>query len=212
MTYISRLIAFIILSLFFSMTNQGQSAVEKNRPLSKLSGEHISGVWLLNESESDDLFETLQSLFQKVRNRNIAQRSVETDSYLSPPISFSLMPPDRLVIATDAINRSVTINEGFLKKISTRTVLNDGRKHLFNISEGAQGTVSAIHFGDFVKIETVSPRANKMTETYVVNSNGKKLAVDFRFETETKKEIFSLHRVYDRAKLNPLLSEPGEIQ
>ncbi|NNE99422.1 MAG: hypothetical protein HKN25_10425, partial [Pyrinomonadaceae bacterium] len=121
MDTIAKLVALTILYFFFSTIVPGQITAPKDLSSSEFRAENISGGWRLNETESDELLETLESLFQKV-NVKISNKSVgETEGLISPPITFSLNAPKLLVITTGSDNNSITISEGLKKSISTRT-------------------------------------------------------------------------------------------
>ena len=92
----------------------------------------------------------------------------------------------------------MTINEIFKTVIETRTVSVDGALHEYEIIPGANLAITATRKADGIKIGTVSPRGNKMTETFRLAPGGAKLIVAVRVERLRTREVLNLRRVYDR--------------
>ena len=77
----------------------------------------------------------------------------------------------------------------------------------------ANFSITAIQENNFLKVETISPRKNKMTENlYARRWRKKTLIVNFILEDKQTREIFTLRRVYDRILLNPFAGGADEIQ
>jgi len=207
---ISFIYSLIIFSgIFLNLPVAAQISTDQNSDkLSALAGNGIGGGWQLNSAESDDPMQKMQELMQSkvspstgAENSNVKQL---------PPLTTSLFHPDSLILA-DSVNGDVTINESYKELVQTRTFTPDGKTRSIELTPGADYTVTAIREDGKMTVETVSPRGNKMTETYEVQPGGNKLKVTVRIENAEAKELITLHRTYDRTIID-MFSSDDEMQ
>lgn len=197
---------FILMSASVTRPQNGEPPTE----MSVLNGNKIIGAWQINYAESDDLLLKMQAF---LHNKLIESASGKTDAAGDrlPLMSVSLVPPETLVLAGED-EKSITINEGFSEIVFTRTIITDGVKRSGELPDGADFSLTAAQRRGFLKLETASPRGNRMIETYALAAAGKKLVVIVRFENEQAKEMFTLRRIYDRTFPAVFSSEAGEVQ
>ena len=199
----------IFFYVFLNLPVAAQVSIDKTSDkLSALAGNGIGGAWQLNSAESDDPMQKMQELLQSkvspstgVENSNVKQL---------PPLTTSIFHPDALILA-DTNDGDVTINESFKEIVQTRTFTPDGKTRSIELTPGASYTLTATRDDGKMTVETVSPRGNKMTETYEVQPGGNKLKVTVRIENGEAKEIITLHRTYDRAAID-MFSSDDEMQ
>lgn len=156
----------------------------------------ITGAWRLNTAESDDVLTKISEL---LKHRNDAPTKEPDHAKLAeqPPVSISLFAPDALILS-NGDSGEMTINEIFRSVIETRTVIVDGTLREYEIYLGAKVSITASGKIDGLTVETVSPRGNKMTETFRLASGGAKLIVVVRVERLRTGEVLNLRRVYNR--------------
>ncbi len=156
----------------------------------------IAGAWHFNVAESDDV---LTKIGELLKSRDAAPIDEKSDAKQSeqPAVSISIFAPDALILS-DGDADQITINEIFKSLIETRTVSVDGALREYEIYPGAKLAITATGKTDGLTIETVSPRGNKMTETFRLASGGAKLIVVVRVERPGTREVLNLRRVYER--------------
>lgn len=209
---------FIILSLLMifgssygvssalSQTIAANSSGSRNSNILKTElNKNIGGIWQINYDESDNPFDKIQKTIEQKGSLEPANGE-ETKSL--PTVSISLFPPEMLALE---IGEGTLINEELKGITQTRLVYTDGVKRGVNLGAGANIFVTAAFKGSELKIETVSPRGNKMTETYALSPNGDKLRVFVQIDSPDDKEIIALKRVYNRVVENPFAGD-GELQ
>lgn len=153
----------------------------------------VDGAWQINPGESDDVMQKLQGLLTAASGIE----KVNAQQSPLPMLSISLFPPETLVVASGDRNET-TINEGFQDVVQTRTFQSDGAARMYELRQGASISVTAFEKNNLLTIETVSPRGNRMIETYELANGGHKLKVMIRIESPASQELLTLHRVYDR--------------
>lgn len=196
---------------------QTESVNRKTAILNKaLAANGFVGAWQLNRNESDDVLKKMREKFVELNDRSSLQTKNENAKQAeSPALSISLFAPETLSVATGgAAGAEITINEGFNNVVLTRTVSADGNAQIYELRPGVNFAVSAFRNNDRIVIETVSPRGNRMIETYelVAASAGAKLTITVRIEDASAKEMLTLRRVYDRAATEIFLGDGAEIQ
>lgn len=209
---------FVILSLLvifsssygvssaFSQAISANSSVSRNSNLLKAElNKNIGGIWQINYDESDNPLEKIQKTIEQ-KGSIEPETSEQTESL--PTVSISLFPPEMLSLQ---IGEGTIINEELKGITQTRLVYTDGIRRSVNLGAGANIAVTAAFKGNELKIETVSPRGNKMTEIYALNPNGDKLRVALQISSPNEKEIITLNRVYNRIVENPFAGD-GEVQ
>jgi hypothetical protein len=209
---------FIILSLLMifgssygvssalSQTIAANSSVSRNSNILKAElNKNIGGIWRINYDESDNPLEKIQRTIEQ--KGSLEPESGEEKGSL-PTVSISLFPPEMLSLE---IGEGTLINEELKGITQTRLVYTDGVKRSVNLGAGANIAVTAAFTGNELKIETVSPRGNKMTETYALSASGDKLRVALQIDSPDDKELIVLNRVYNRVVENPF-ADNGEIQ
>jgi len=164
-----------------------------------LVSKEITGAWNLNDAESDDAVAKVQTMLAKNLD---AAAQINASQKTSPAISISLFHPDSVVIAAGD-DSEITINQVYQEVVQTKTVIPDGAVRFYELSPGIQYSVTASRQKGDLKVETVSPRGNRMIEIYTLAKDGK-LGVSMRIENPQGAEIITMHRVYDRAPLNIL--------
>ena len=75
--------------------------------------------------------------------------------------------------------------------------ITDGRIHFYH-NNNAEVAVNALAKRNEITIETLSPRGNKMIETFELSDDSIKLKVTIRISDSNFKELLTLQRVYDR--------------
>lgn len=157
----------------------------------------IAGAWRFNAAESDDV---LTKIGELLKDRNAPPNREKSDSQQSgqPAVSISLFAPDALILSKGDADE-MTINEIFKSVIETRTVSVDGTLREYEIYPGAKFAITATGKTGGLTIEIISPRGNKMTETFALAPSGSQLIVTLRFQDSLTREIFTLRRVYERA-------------
>lgn len=196
--------------VFLNGAAAAQSAINDNSgKLRALAGNGIDGAWQLNIAESDDPLEKMQELIQNIAG---ASNSAENSNVKQlPPLSTSLFHPGTLTLAGSGKDQ-ITINEGFQEVVQTRSILADGKTHSFELSPGANYTVTARRDDRILTVETISPRGNKMIETYEVESGGQKLKATIRIENTQARELITLHRTYNRTIIDIFSGDNGVVQ
>lgn len=205
--YVLYISAFIFLAFVSAVQTQAQTAKasELNLPSNLWANAGITGAWRINYAESDNTVLKMQTLLQKQLAESAEAKKTET----KPTISISLFPPETLVLVNENENQ-LTINEGFANVVLTRTVFTNGKTLIGNI-EGESFYISANKTKDSLKVETISPTGNRMTETYKISEDGKKMLETLRIEDGANKEIITLKRVYDRTILDVFDGFSNEI-
>ncbi|HQU86582.1 MAG TPA: hypothetical protein PKY59_25850, partial [Pyrinomonadaceae bacterium] len=162
--YVLYISAFIFLAFVSAVQTQAQTAKasELNLPSNLWANAGITGAWRINYAESDNTVLKMQTLLQKQLAESAEAKKTET----KPTISISLFPPETLVLVNENENQ-LTINEGFANVVLTRTVFTNGKTLIGNI-EGESFYISANKTKDSLKVETISPTGNRMTETYKI--------------------------------------------
>ncbi len=98
----------------------------------------------------------------------------------------------------------------------TRTIRADGSAQTYELRPGITYAMTAFRKSGKIVIETVSPRGNRMIETYELVAapapTGSKLSVTLRIEDAAAKEMLTLHRVYDRAATDIFPADGEEFQ
>ncbi len=192
-------ILLLIASSVFSINTAAQTLDGKqNELINRLVGDSVEGVWNLNIYESDDPVRKMVSLIQKSLSK-----TNETVQNEVPGMSISIFPPERLVLAGG--ENEMTINEFYSNVISTRTINPDGQSRLYQAENNAQAIVKAGGQRKLLLIETLSPRGNRMKETFELSGSGGKLKVLIQISDPNSKELLTLQRVYDRAGLDDSL-------
>jgi hypothetical protein len=194
---ISAIILFLALSVFSINTEAQTFEDTPNDLLNQLAGNSVEGIWNLNTEESDDPVSKIQTFIQKSFALSEKEESAEQTEI--PRISISLFPPERLVMAGN--ENEMTINEFYLDVISTRTFINDGLTHSFQTENNFYITVRARKENNKLLIETLSPRGNRMKETFELFANGSKLKVLIQISDANLQEVLR-QRVYNRAILD----------
>ena len=166
--------------------------------LKQLAGNSIEGVWKINVEESDDIARKIQTLIQK--SFAFSDKALSTKQTEIPGISISIFPPERLVLAGG--ENEMTINEFYPDAISTRTFIIDGLTHIYQAKNEFNIAVIATEKEKKLLIETLSPRGNRMVETYELFADGNKLKVSIQVFDSNYKEFLTLQRIYDRAILD----------
>lgn len=195
MKSISNSIIFLFFAaVVFVTVVKAQTIDEKS--LSFLAGNKITGAWRVNYAESDDPILKMRRFLQNKLASSAGEKN--GDAKDDARTSVSLVPPETLVLAGDD-DQSITINENFGEILFTRTFSTDGKMRGGELPDGTIFSAAATQNDNSLKVEIVSPRGNKMSETYALFGDGKKLIVTVRFETAQTKELLTLRRVYDRA-------------
>ena len=197
----SAIILFLALSVF-SINTAAQTFENKpNDLLGQLTGNSVEGVWDLNINESDDLIKKIQTLIQK--SFALSEKGESAEPTKIPGVSISIFPPERLVLAGG--ENEMTINEFYPDVISTRTFINDGLTRTYQAENNFYITVSARKENNKLLIETLSPRGNRMKETFEIFADGSKLKVLIQISDSNFQEVLTLQRIYDRAILDDFL-------
>lgn len=201
------LITFSFLLVLFSISINAQT---KTEPISDglISGK-ISGAWRINYAESDNPLLKTQSILQSKLEQNQSEKPVKEET--APALSISLVAPETLILAGED-EKSVTINEGYNEILFTRTILTDAKARIGELADGTRFLLTAAQEKGSLKVETVSPRGNKMTEIYQLSGDAKKLTVTVRVETPEAKELITLKRVYDRTIIDVFSADSEQIQ
>ena len=214
---IKNLLVFLSLAMMFGLvsmaTAQTQNTKQEATILNNLlAANGFGGAWQLNRNESDDVLKKMQEKFAGLTDASLQTKNENTKQSESPALSISLFAPETLSVATGGAE--ITINEGFFNVVLTRTVRADGNAQIYELRPGVNFAVTALRKNDKIVFETVSPRGNRMIETYELPapSAGAKLSVTVRIEDATAKEMLTLHRVYDRAAADIFSGEGAEIQ
>lgn len=195
---------FSILAVMFCLLSVSAQTAESTTNL--WANSSIAGAWRINFAESDNILVKAQAMLKNQLEQTVEAKNTE----LKPTISISLFPPESLILAGEN-EREITINEGFNNFVLTRTILTDGKARIGEV-EGVNYGVTATQKKDLLKIETISPRGNKMTELFVLTESGQKLIVTVRIEDSTSRELINLKRVYDRTILDVLDDAAPQIQ
>jgi len=201
------LITFSFFLVLFSISARAQTKTEL--PNDFLSAGKIIGAWRINYAESDNPLLKMQAMLQNRLDQNPSEKTAKEETM--PSLSISLVAPETLILAGED-EKSMTINEGYNELVFTRTVLTDAKARIGELSDGTRFLLTAAQEKDSLKVETVSPRGNKMIENYRLSGDGKKLTVTVRVETPESKELIILRRVYDRTILDVFSSESEQIQ
>lgn len=201
------LITFSFLLVLFSISINAQTKTEQ-LPDVLISGK-ITGAWRINYAESDNPLLKMQAILQSRLDQDSSEKTVKEEAL--PTLSISLVAPETLILAGED-EKSITINEGFNEIVFTRTILTDGKARIGELSDGTRFLLTAAQEKDSLKVETVSPRGNKMIETYQLSNEGKKLTVTLRVETPESKELITLKRVYDRTTIDVFPANAEQIQ
>lgn len=198
---------FLVLAMllgFVSMSKaqQVQVADQGNLSLNNLlAAKDFGGEWRLDRSQSDDVMKKLREKMASSKQKSSAAENNQLKSNELPSLSVSLFPPETLTVAAGAENE-ITINEGYQSIVMTRTFLADGKPQSYEMRPGVNYSVATNRSGNKLVIATVSPRGNKMVETYELSPNAKRLKVSVRIEENSGKEIFTLLRFYDRTAMD----------
>lgn len=163
----------------------------------QFAGISVEGVWNLNIVESDDPIRIVENLIKKSFSN--AGKTGLAEKSEKPGISISIFPPERLVLADGG--NEMTINEFYTDVVLTRTFITDGQTHIYHVSD-ADIAVNAIREMKKLSITTLSPRGNRMIETFDLSADGSKLKVTVRILDSNFQESLILHRIYDRAILD----------
>lgn len=201
--------SFITFSFFTVLFFVGANGQTAEKSFDDLSGAKITGAWRINYAESENPLLKMQAILQNKFEQNQNGNAAKEETL--PTLSVSLVAPETLILAGDD-EKSITVNEGFSEIVFTRTILTDGKSRIGELSDGSRFLLAATQEKKSLKIETVSPRGNKMIEIYAVSNEGKKLVVTVRVETPEAKELITLRRVYDRTILDIFPAEKEEIQ
>lgn len=212
MRAILKITAFSIFILTLTTAARAQSDVEAQTNLNILSETKITGAWRVNYAESDDAIEKMRSMLLQSKTDAAKIEKTNEKANEPPAMSVSILPPETIVLAENGNEKTITINENFSQIVYTRTVLADGVKRSGEIENGANFLIAAARKNNALKIETESPRGNRMIENYQLADRGKKLFVIVRFEDAAAKEIFTLRRVYDRISPDVFPVETEEMQ
>lgn len=200
-----------VLSIF--ITAMAASARPQDGNAKTLSGilneTEITGAWQINSAKSDDPLEKMRTMPEG--RMPLANEKTTNETNNLPTVSVSLVPPQTLVIAKGD-EKNITINEGYNEIVFTKTFAADGVMRTAEIQSGANLSMTAELIADSLKIETVSPRKNRMLESYTLADQGKKLIVTVRFEDSAAKEIITFRRVYDRIVSELFITEPNDFQ
>lgn len=201
------LITFSFLLVLFSFSTNAQTKTESSSDV-LVSGK-ITGAWRVNYAESDNPLLKMQSVLQSRLEQTPSEKTAKEESL--PTMSISLVAPETLVLAGESED-AITINEGFNEIVFTRTIATDGKARIGELSDGSRFLLTAVQKKESLEIETVSPRGNKMIETYRLSNEGKKLTVTIRVETPEAKKLITLKRVYDRTTLDVFPADAELIQ
>ena len=161
----------------------------------------IAGAWRFNHAESDDVLTKIGELLKGREDDAPTDEKSDAKQSELPAVSISLFAPDAMILANGDADE-MTINEIFKSVIETRTISVDGTSREYEIIPGAKIAIRATRKTDGLTIETVSPRGNKMTETFRLASGGAKLIVAVRVERLRTREVLNLRRVYEREPAN----------
>lgn len=156
----------------------------------------IAGEWRLNDAASDDVIAKMREALQR-RNDAPKDDAAEAAKAGLHAISISIFPADTLILETGG-ESEVTIKELFADVIETRKMLSDGSRREFEIASGAKASVTATRKGDLLSVETVSPRGNKMIETFALAPGCSRLIGTLRIENSRAQDVLTLRRVYER--------------
>ena len=204
----------MMLALVSTATAQTQNTNQEAALLNSLpAASGFGGAWRLNGNESDDVIKKMRERLAGLDNASaLRMKETSAEQTESPSLSISLFPPETLSVATGG--GEITINEGFSNVVLTRTVRADGNVQIYELRPGVNFAVTALRKNDKLVIETVSPRGNRMIETYELPapSAGAKLSVTVRIEDASAKEMLTLHRVYDRSATDIFSGEGAEVQ
>ncbi len=201
---------FSILILAAATAAKAQNGGEGQVNANILSEAKITGAWRVNYAESDDAIAKMRAMLQS--KSAMAAKKFDDKNDALPAMSVSILPPETIILADDGDENSITINENFSEIVFTRTVSTDGVKRFGDFQNGANFAIAAARKNGALKIETESPRGNRMIENYSLAADGKKLIVVVRFEDAEAKEIFTLRRVYDRTLPDIFPIENEEMQ
>lgn len=201
------LITFSFLLVLFSFSTNAQTKTE-SLPDALVSGK-ITGAWRINYAESDNPLLKMQAVLQSKLEQKTSEKTAEKE--VLPTMSISLIAPETMILAGED-ESSITLNEGFNEIVFTRMIATDGKARIGEFADGSRFLLTAVQKKDLLEIETVSPRGNKMIETYKLSGDGKKLTVIIRVETPEGKELISLKRVYDRTILDVFSPDAEQLQ
>lgn len=201
------LITFSFLLVLFSFSTNAQTKTE-SIPDALVSGK-ITGAWRINYAESDNPLLKIQPMLKSKLDQDPSEKASEKEAL--PAMSVSLVAPETIILAGED-ESSITLNEGFNEIVFTRMIATDGKARIGEFADGARFLLTAVQKKDLIEIETVSPRGNKMIETYRLSADGKKLTVLIRVETPGAKELITLKRVYDRTILDVFSPDAEQLQ
>ena len=191
------IITFLTMSVVLFETSAQTPVMNSDNLLNQFAGNSVEGVWNLNTKESDDPIKTVENLIRKSFSN--AGKTGLAEKSEKPGISISIFPPERLVLADGG--NEMTINEFYTDVVSTRTFITDGQTHIYHVSD-ADIAVNAIREMKKLSITTLSPRGNRMMETFELSADGSKLQVIVRILDSNFQESLILHRIYDRTILD----------
>lgn len=201
------LITFSFLFFIISISVNAQTKTELI-PDVLISGK-ITGAWRINYAESDNPLLKMQAALQSKLDQTPSEKTAREETL--PTMSISLVAPETLILAGEDEN-AITVNEGFNEIVFTRMIATDGKARLGELADGSRFLLTAVQKKDSLEIETVSPRGNKMIETYQLSGDGKKLTVTIRVETTQAKELITLKRVYDRTIIDVFSGDSEQLQ
>lgn len=147
------------------------------KPLS--SKEAIVGVWQLNRPATG----------------KSAKQVVLKNARFAEPFLFA---PDSLVLAADEQISEITINEEFKEFIHTQTLPLDGTVITKKIQPTGQVSAKAYWKDKKLVVEITTSTGRKMTETFELSSNQKRLNVTLEVNDSQSAKPVVLRRVYNR--------------
>lgn len=193
----------LVLFVFWALMTTGRAQTAVSDPSPQIAGGTIMGVWYLNAAKSDDMARKIDELM--ARKSKVALSSGSEDL---PSLSIYLTHPEQIMLAAGD-NGEVTINELFNTVIQTRTFVADGQGRMYDIPGGSSAMVTGKLTDASLTTMTISPRGNRMVETYELSPKDHQLHVSITIADASSIPLLTLNRVFDRAPLDAGADDEG---
>lgn len=110
----------------------------------------------------------------------------------------AMTTPESLVLAVEAGNSEITINEGFKEFIQTQTIPTNGNIVKNNIQQIGKVSSKAVWQNGKLLIEVITAQGDKITETFELSANRNQLSVTIQLTESKSAKILKVRRVYQR--------------
>jgi hypothetical protein len=154
------------------------------------SGSDFNGVWKLNVNESDDTREKIEQAIGKNGGRFGGMRQKRISEALE-----NVQAPETLEINQQGSRFTITRSGG-----RARTFNADGSSQKIQTRNGKAVEISATQRAGQLAIELrPEGKGGRISETYALSANGRKLRVTIQVEGQRLNEPIVIRRVYDAA-------------